>query len=363
LNDCHGVAFARAATNAKRSAPANHVTGAEQRGSPRVSNDNVSADNAVIARLSGARALVTGGAGFIGTRLCDLLREAGWTVWSASRRAQGPALAHRHVQVNLADAEATRVLVQAARPDYVFHLAGQLGATTEFDLVMPTFHSNLHATVNLLHALVGANCRRIVIAGSQIEPVERGGEAVPGIPYALSKWASSEYLRMFQTLYQLPGVIGRLFMVYGPGQDVSKLVPYVIGSVLRGERPRLTTGRRAFDWIYVDDVAHGLARMAVAPIASGSTVDLGTGTPVRTAALVRKIYELLKCDEPPPFGTLPDRAIEPVRVARIEETRRQLDWAPRVPLEEGLTRTIEWFRQYEYGGSAASQRRSRRSWQ
>ena len=309
-----------------------------------MSDDSSSIDRAVIAAHRGARALVTGGTGFVGTHLCRLLQKSGWTVWSASRGASGPAFAHRHWQVDLADAETTRALVTSTRPDYVFHLASHVWATTGIDAVLPTFQSNLYSTVNLLHALAGTNCRRVVVAGSQIEAGERAGEAVRSVPYALSKWASSEYVRMFHRLYQVPGVIARIFYVYGPGQNAAKLIPYVIGCVSRGEIPELTSGRSLADWIYVDDVAHGLARMAVARIAPGCTIDLGSGSLITAAELVGKIYALLETDKQPVFGALPDRSVEPAHVARIDETRRLLHWSPRVSLAEGLIRTIGWLR-------------------
>ncbi|HEX9490318.1 MAG TPA: NAD-dependent epimerase/dehydratase family protein [Stellaceae bacterium] len=297
------------------------------------------------AAHAGASALVTGGAGFIGSRLCDLLRASGWVVHSVSRRAAGAASAHRHWQRDLTDAAATQDLVKSVRPDYVFHLASHVWGAPDLAHVLPTFHSNLHTTVNLLHALAGTECRRFIVTGSLVEPDARSGEAVPGAPYAASKWASSDYVRMFHALYQLPGAIARVFMVYGPAQqDATKLIPYVIGRVLQGEPPQITSGRRLIDWVYVDDVAIGLARMAVAPDLAGRTVDLGSGSLISTAELVEKICELMAAKSPPVFGAIPDRPMEPTRAARTDETRRMLGWAPKTSLAEGLSRTIEWYR-------------------
>jgi nucleoside-diphosphate-sugar epimerase len=298
-----------------------------------------------IAAYAGAKALVTGGAGFIGSRLCDLLRASGWVVHSVSRRAAGAASAQRHWQRDLTDAAATQDLVKSVRPDYVFHLASHVWGAPDLAHVLPTFHSNLHTTVNLLHALAGTECRRFVVTGSLVEPDARSGEGVPGAPYAASKWASSDYVRMFHALYQLPGAIARVFMVYGPAQqDATKLIPYVIGRLLRGEPPEITSGRRLIDWVYVDDVAIGLARMAVAPDIAGRTVDLGSGSLISTAELVEKICELMRAKSPPVFGAIPDRPMEPTRAARTEETLRMLGWAPKTSLAEGLHRTIEWYR-------------------
>jgi UDP-glucose 4-epimerase len=302
-----------------------------------------------IVAQSGANALVTGGAGFIGSRLCDLLCASGWAVHSVSRRATGAASAHRHWQLDLTDAAATQALVRSVRPDVVFHLASHVWGAPDLAHVLPTFHSNLHTTVNLLHAVAETDCRRFIVTGSLVEPDVRSGEGVPGAPYAASKWASSDYVRMFHALYQLPAAIARVFMVYGPAQqDPTKLIPYVIARVLRGEPPEITSGRRLIDWVYVDDVALGLARMAVAPNIAGRTVDLGSGSLISTAELVEKICELMGAGVQPIFGAIPDRPIEPTRVARTEETLQMLGWAPETSLVEGLRRTIDWYR--EEGG-------------
>ncbi|HZT51220.1 MAG TPA: NAD-dependent epimerase/dehydratase family protein [Stellaceae bacterium] len=297
-----------------------------------------------IAAARGASALVTGGAGFIGGHLCALLRAAGWTVHSASRRAAGGRAAHRHWPVDLTDAAATQALVAAARPDYVFHLASHVWGAPDLKHVLPTFHANLHSTVNLLQALAGTPCRRFVITGSLVEPEQRSSEQCPTAPYAAAKWAACDYVRMFHALYRLPGAIARVFMVYGPAQpDRGKLIPYAIGRVLRGEPPEITSGRHLIDWVYVEDVAEGLARMAVTPDAAGRTVDLGTGRLISTGALIDKLCELMGGRVRPIYGALPDRPMEPVRAARTEETRRLLGWSPPTSLEDGLRRTIAWY--------------------
>jgi UDP-glucose 4-epimerase len=310
-----------------------------------MSDHSFAADLGDIAAHADAKALVTGGAGFIGSRVCDLLRDAGWVVHSVSRREAGARSAHRHWQLDLTDAVATEELVKSVRPDYVFHLASHVWGAPDLKHVLPTFHNNLHTTVNLLHALAETECRKFIITGSLVEPEARSGQSVPGAPYAASKWAASDYVRMFHVLYQLPGAIARVFMVYGPAQqDPTKLIPYVIEQVLKGEAPQITSGKRLIDWVYVDDIAVGLARMAVLPGTAGETVDLGSGSLISTAELVEKVCELMGAKVRPVFGALPDRPMEPVTAARSDETRRLLGWAPETSLAEGLGRTIAWHR-------------------
>ncbi len=304
-------------------------------------------DTAGIEHGSGRPALVTGGAGFIGSRLCDLLQSRGWDVQSASRRAEGPASAGRHWQVDLTDPIATRELLAATRPGYVFHLASHVWGAPGLEHVLPTFHSNLHTTVNLLSALAETGCERFVVTGSLVEPDAGSADRIPSAPYAASKWASSDYVRMFHALYDFPGTIARVFMVYGPAQqDPTKLVPYVIESLLRDEAPEITSGTRLIDWVYVDDVVYGLARMALAAGVEGRTVDLGSGGLISTAEFVEKACELVGTATRPIVGALPDRPLEPTRVADVAETERLLGWAPQTALHEGLAATIAWHRRH-----------------
>ena len=107
-------------------------------------------------------------------------------------------------------------------------------------------------------------------------------------------------------------------MVYGPGQsDHTKLVPYVITSLLRGEAPRLSSGLRLVDWIYVDDVVEGLIRCSQAPGIDGRTVELGSGEMLSIREVMRQLSNLVACTVEPHFGALPDRPLERVKKADI----------------------------------------------
>jgi UDP-glucose 4-epimerase len=294
--------------------------------------------------LAGRVALVSGAAGFIGSNLCRALLSRGARVHGAGRRNQsGLGAGVEYNTVDLADDAAAGELMRAVKPDYVFHLASHVWGAPDLKHVLPTFRSNLQTTVNLLTAATEVGCKRMVVTGSLVEP-EAATERIPSSPYAAAKWASSDYSRMFHALYGLPVVIARVFMVYGPAQqDETKLVPYTIRSLARGEAPEITSGRRQIDWVYVDDVVDGLIALALAPGVEGDIVDLGSGSLITTAELVEMICSLMKTAVRPRFGALADRPLEPVRVARVADTTALTGWTPRVSLEQGLARTIDWY--------------------
>jgi nucleoside-diphosphate-sugar epimerase len=288
--------------------------------------------------------LITGASGFIGQHLCRTLRDEGHEVHATSRRlhaskARGP---HWH-QADLADLAVARRLFATVKPEVVCHLAGAVGASPDLELVLPTFHSLLTSTINVLVAATEAGCRRIVLSGSLTEP-QPGPGATPQSPYAAAKWAASCYGRMFQSLYDAPVVILRPSMSYGPGQAAAKLVPSVTLSLLRGERPMLASGKTLLDWVYIADVIDGFIAAAAAPGIEGETIDLGSGTLVSTSDIARRLVRIVGKDLKPEFGALPDRPNEPAVPTDTSVAARRLGWRATTPLDEGLRRTVDWYR-------------------
>jgi nucleoside-diphosphate-sugar epimerase len=299
---------------------------------------------------SGARALVTGGAGFIGRHLCARLAAAGMGVHSASRR-EHPGTEHfEHHTVDLQNYASVSALLDRVKPDYIFHLASHVQGAPDLKHVLPAFHGNLETTVNLLTAVAERGCKRFVMTGSFMEPSAAPGDITPTSPYAAAKWASAAYVRMFSVLYRVPVTTARVYMVYGPGQqDLTKLVPYTINCLLAGQAPRITSGSRLVDWIYVEDVADGFVRLALADDAVGQVVDLGSGSLIATSDLVATICRLVDPSIAPDIGALPDRPLEPTGAAHVEDSHRVIGWTPHVSLDEGLRRTIEFYRRVGQG--------------
>ena len=296
--------------------------------------------------LSGLKILVTGARGFIGSRLYQYLCETGADVYAVSRSFRSPHEDGAHVwQGDLADSAAVQNLFRVVKPDIIFHMAGLAVGARDLSLVLPTLLSNLVTTANVLTAATEIGCQRIVFPASLEEP-DSEVNPIPSSPYAAAKWASRAYARMFYQLYQTPVVIVRVFLTYGPGPEKqNKVIPYVIHSLLQGEPPKLTSGQRLVDWIYIDDVVSGLIAAAQAPGIEGDTIDLGSGILVSIQSAVQQIVRLVGAGVEPLFGALPDRAFEQVKVADTASAYAKLRWQPLTSLEKGLESTVAWYKE------------------
>jgi nucleoside-diphosphate-sugar epimerase len=154
------------------------------------------------------------------------------------------------------------------------------------------------------------------------------------------------YGRMFYQLFELPVVMPRIFMTYGPDQkDENKLVPFVLLQLLRGEAPKLSSGRRRADWIYVDDAVEGLLRAAIIPGIEGRTFDLGSGSLVSVREIVEELIKITGSTVNPAFGALPDRPFEQERPADTSFMSDELGYRPGTSLKRGLESTVSWYRQ------------------
>lgn len=303
--------------------------------------------------LSGQKVLVTGASGFIGAPLCRRLVTEGCDVHAVSRRRRSPGGDPiRWWKADLIDAGKVESLVARVKPDIIYHLGSLVTGTRDPNGVIPILQNNLLSTVHLLHAANKTGCRRFLSIGSMEEPHFRDPLAIPGSPYAAAKGASGTYARMYHALYRLPTVILRVFMVYGGGQnDRTKLIPYVIGSLLRGEVPKVSSGKRKVDWIYVDDAVDGLLAAAKADRIEGRTIDIGSGTLHTVRRVVERLVRITGAACKPLFGALEDRPLETERAADVDGAEALIGWRARTGLDEGLTRTVAWYRQTAGRGS------------
>lgn len=297
-------------------------------------------------QLEGKNILITGASGFIGQNLSKRLIEIGATVHGTSRKLQGadPHLQQMFWWQGTFDDHATaRNVIKKVRPDYIFHLAGDVTAANDQKHLLSTYSSLLTSTVNLLTEAVDMGCEKIVLTGSSTEPMDIN--ETPGSPYAAAKLGTVIYGSLFQQLYKLPVVMIRPFMGYGPAQPKYKILPHVIMSILNGNQPKLSSGRWEVDWIYIDDLVEGILAATTHNQVYTQMLDLGTGKLTSVRGMVEKIVDIMETDIEPDFGAIPDRPIEQPRIADVETTRSLIGWEAKTPVESGLRTMVSWFKE------------------
>ncbi len=303
------------------------------------------------------RALVTGGAGFIGSNLVDALLARGDEVTvlddlSTGRLANLEDARGRGVDLvegDVRDAAAVAKLFERVRPEVVFHLAAQIDVRRS--VADPVFDAriNVEGTINVLEAARGTQVARFVNTSTggaiygegRILPAAEDHPVAPEAGYGQSKFAAEGYCELYGRLHGLSTVSLRYGNVFGPRQDPlgeAGVVAIFCGRLLEGRRPTIFGGgRQTRDYVYVGDVVE--ANLAAAATSLDGPINIGRGEPVSVLDLVAALgriegRELDPEFAPPRPGEVQDIHLDPTRA------RAELDWRAQVGLEEGLERTL-----------------------
>ncbi|GAB4469401.1 MAG: hypothetical protein Kow00124_04520 [Anaerolineae bacterium] len=303
-----------------------------------------------MSTLAGKRVVVTGGTGFIGAHLVRRLVQEGAQVTIFARhtsersRILDVADAVKLREVDIRSAGAVTEAVTRSRPEVVFHLAAE-GVTNPFLSHEIALDVNLYGTLNVIRAAAGAGASRIIHTGTSYEYGDKAatGELDPISSYAASKAAAWAFSHMYYRTQGWPIVCLRLFQVYGPGQE-GTLIPSAIEAAFHGQSFPTTQGEQVRDWVYIDDVIEAYIRAAVVEGVEGATFDIGTGRGTTVRQVVENIFSRFEGAQPV-IGALPYRPGEIASlIARTDEVEARLGWQAAVPLNEGLTRTIQAYR-------------------
>jgi nucleoside-diphosphate-sugar epimerase len=311
--------------------------------------------------LSFSSALVTGGAGFIGSHLVENLVHQGCSVTVLDNLTSGHLRNLEQVASKITfirgDIRDLQVILQASKGcDAVFHHAAVVSVTKTVEDPIGSAEVNEAGTLNVLEAARRNGAARLVLASSSAiygdDPQLPKAEAmapVPLSPYAVQKLTNEYYARLYHRLYGLKTVCLRYFNVFGPRQDPGSPYSGVISIFMTRASRNLAPviygdGRQTRDFVFVGDVVRANLLAAGKAAAVGEVFNIGTGCSVSINDLWHSIARLGACRLPAEYAD--PRSGDIVHsLAGIEKAGRYMGFEPAVKLEEGLQRTYDWYRQ------------------
>ena len=303
------------------------------------------------------KVLVTGGAGFIGSHLVDRLIQEGHEVVVVDNLLTGKRRnLNKEARFYKQDIQSSRLerVFSRERPLLVMHLAAQVDLRRSVEDPIFDAQVNILGTLNLLEQAVKYGTRKVIFSSSggaiygeqDVFPAPESHPIRPLSPYGISKLNGEQYLAYYQRVSGIQHVILRYSNVYGPRQDPdgeAGVVAIVTGKMLAGEQPIINgNGRQTRDFVFVDDVVE--ANLAVMGKEVQGIYNVGTAEETSVNDLFRLLVELTNANCKELHG--PAKKGEQARsVVDISRLRQELGWEPKVPLREGLKRTVEFFRE------------------
>ncbi|MGL6075037.1 MAG: SDR family oxidoreductase [Fimbriiglobus sp.] len=305
--------------------------------------------------------LVTGGAGFIGSHLVDGLVAAGYQVRVLDDLSTGQPENLRHhgesvqfLQGSVADYACVAKAMEGVKR--VYHLAAMASVAKSLEDPLACHAACATGTLNVLEAARKAGAKRVVYAGSSSaygkasDPAGQSEDTPlnPLSPYAAAKLAGESYMESFAASYGLETVRLRFFNIFGPRQRAdspySGVIAIFTGLLTAGKTPIVHgDGLQARDFVYVADCVQAIMKAGEVPGVSGQVFNVGTGKSVTVLDLVQTLNKVLGTDIVPGHGPARTGDVR-FSLAKNQRIRDGLQFEPTVSFEEGLRRTVEWYR-------------------
>jgi UDP-glucose 4-epimerase len=301
-------------------------------------------------------ALVTGGAGFIGSHLADRLLSLGYKVVVVDNLNTGKAknlnsaAAFHHADITQGSLQE---VFQRERPALAFHLAAHVSVSQSTRDPVGDAKINLLGTLHLLEAARRYGIEKFIYSSTggalygepETNPCTEEHPIVPLSPYGVSKYQAEQYLELYHRLYRLNYTTLRYGNVYGPRQDPhgeAGVVAIFAQAMLEGMQTQIFgDGGQERDFIYVDDVVE--ANVCAITRGDGQAFNIGTGEGTSVNRVFQLLRDIIGYESAPVYR--PPRLGEVYRISLDwGKAARELGWAPQVGLEEGLRRTVEYFR-------------------
>lgn len=311
------------------------------------------------------KVLVTGSAGFIGSRLVEKLVEKGAIVRAFTRytsRAELGLLAAlpetildqiELVRGDLRDPSAVESALEDV--DIVFHLGALISIPYSYVHPVETVQTNVLGTLNILEACRKTGSQLVHASSSEVYgsalrvPIDEEHPLQGQSPYSASKIGADKLVEAYFRSFDVPSITVRPFNTYGPGQSTRAVIPTIITQALQSDRIKLGNLEAIRDFTFVDDTVEGFLAAARANLWNGQVYNLGSGQEISIGSTADLIFDILQKEI---IVEIDQQRIRPEKseVVRLisdnRKAREKLGWSPQVSMREGLSRTIAWIRSH-----------------
>jgi UDP-glucose 4-epimerase len=309
--------------------------------------------------MSAKRVLITGGTGFVGANLARKLLAEGHEVhllvrqgYSSWRIADIISDVAWHV-VNLGDPEIINPVVQDLAPDWVFHLAAHGAYPTQQNLDQ-MIQTNVISTVNLIQACLKPGVESFIYGGSSSEyglkdhPSLEDERLDPNSLYAVTKASASLFCQYYAHAHQFPILVARLYSIFGPYEEPSRLIPTLVIHGLFNRLPPLVHPNIARDFVYVDDACQALLALAKSKeIMPGEIFNISSGKQTTIRELVDIIKTIFTIEDEPDWGTYPERQWDTgIWHGSFLKINQAVGWRPTCTIADGIQKMICWLAEH-----------------
>lgn len=302
----------------------------------------------------GESVLITGVTGFVGRHLARTLLDAGACVYGLSRRSADDLGLAQHFLCDVTEQKKLLEIVGDTRPSYIFHLAANKARSSDINNFRACVNDNVVGAINLVESCEGASIRPKIIAigtceeyGDADPPYYESMRESPMNGYSCSKTAVTQILLARHRTVGLPVVVLRPTLAYGPGQSDEMFLPSLIRALLCGTRFAMSRGEQSRDFVYVDDLICAVLKAALEPACVGQIVNISSGQPTTLLDVTRMVLRVLGQDMAGllDIGSREYRKGESMHYwADRSKSKMLMNWEPKVGLDEGVAKTIDYYR-------------------
>lgn len=294
--------------------------------------------------------LITGGSGFIGYHLAKKCLDLNWSVVSISSKPPKKKRRLKKVKYLKIDISKKKDLIKKLPKnfDYVVNLAGYVDHSNK----KMTMKSHFNGCKNVSTFFLNQNIKKFIQIGSSIEygklrsPQKENKKNLQKTfsVYGRAKLLSTKFLLKLYKKHNFPVTVLRLYLVYGPKQDINRIIPFTIMNAIYDKKFDCSLGNQLRDFIYIDDVIDVILKVLRNNQTNGDIINVGSGNVISIKKLILKICKLSKGGKPQ-FGKIALRKDEIIKLyPNLSKVKKSIKWFPKINLDKGLIKTIRYFK-------------------